>query len=183
MKRTALALVLLTLVVVLAARLMDSRTSTPEQAAVATPKNSDYYMLDAVVQQMDATGAPEYRMTAKKVLHYPNNSARLTDIHVNYLGGAQSQWKLRAALGTIPAGKRDILLHDGVTVTGERQGRPSMHLCTERAWVRPDRDQVDTTVAVSATSQGQQASAIGMTIDLKQNRVILDKHVQVTYQP
>jgi len=182
MIRVALVVALVTLAVVLGARIVD--VNQPEaQQALSTPNDSDYYLLDAVVRQMDENGEPEYRMTAAETLHYPDESARLTDIHVNYLGESDDVWDLQATRGRIPAGKRDILLHDGVTLMRNQDGKQTMRVLTERAWVRPDKDQVDTDVAVSASAPGQSASAVGMTLLLKQNRVILDKNVQVTYKP
>lgn len=182
MIRLGLVILGLALVVVLGARLVDLRETTTA-VELNTPNDSDYYLLDAVVQQMDDTGVPEYRMTVAETLHYPDESARLTDINVNYLGDSERLWKLVAARGRIPAGERDILLHDGVAVTRNQNNQEKMRLTTERAWVRPDKDQVDTEVAVQANAPGQSLKAVGMTLFLKQNRVVLDSNVQVTYTP
>ncbi len=182
MIRAAFIVMALALVVVLGARIVDVR-SPEAKAKLDTPNDSDYYMLDAVVRQMDENGVPKYRMTAAETLHFPDESARLTDIHVNYQGESDNQWDLQAARGRIPAGKRDILLHDGVELIREHEGQRRIQVNTERAWVRPDEDQVDTDVAVTASAPGQSVSAVGMTLLLKQNRVILNNNVQVTYQP
>lgn len=182
MIRAAAVVLLLAIVVVLGARIVEVDKGDPA-APVNTPNNSDYYLLDAIVRQMDENGDPEYRMTAAQTLHYPDESASLTDIDVDYEGDNANRWRLNAARGRIPAGKRDILLHDGVEVTRNREDARSMRFTTERAWVRPDLDQVDTRVAVQASAPGQSVQAVGMTLFLKQNKVVLNSNVQVTYQP
>lgn len=182
MIRAGLVIILLALIVVFGARLVDVR-APKEKALVSTPNDSDYYMLDAVIRQMDENGQLEYRMTSAETLHFPDESARLTDIHVNYKGESNNLWDLVAARGRIPAGERDILLHDGVELVRKHEGQERIKVNTQRAWVRPDQDQVDTDVAIRATAPGQSVSATGMTLYLKQNRVILNTDVQVIYQP
>ena len=181
MIRAALVLVLVALVIVLGARLVDRRPA--DAAPVRTPNDSDYYLLGASIEQMDTRGRPEYRMTVAESLHYPDRSARLTDIHVDYFGEAEHRWVLDAGRGRIPAGEKNILLHDSVEVIRDPEGKRPLRLRTRRAWVRPEQDQVDTDVTVQITAPGQQTTGRGMRIDLNSNRITLNHDVRVRYQP
>ena len=52
----------------------DGATTRKDAPRLSTPDNSDYYMSDAVVRQMDDTGQLAYRMTVAQSLHFPDES-------------------------------------------------------------------------------------------------------------
>ncbi|MES1931979.1 hypothetical protein T35B1_05193 [Salinisphaera shabanensis T35B1] len=159
-----------------------ARTDT-DKPHLSTPDNSDYYMSDAVVRQMDDTGQLAYRMTVAQSLHFPDESARLTDIDVHYLAGTKTYWDVTAQRGRVPAGERDIYLYDGVTGRHPRVDGNVVEITTDNAWVRPDTDRIDTQAHVTATQPGQRVEGDGMEVNLKTDKLRLLENVQVTYTP
>ncbi|MES1926089.1 LPS export ABC transporter periplasmic protein LptC [Salinisphaera sp. T31B1] len=156
---------------------------SPAQPRLVTPDNSDYYMTDAVVRQMDDQGGLAYRMTLGETLHFPDDSARLTDIDVHYLAGTQTYWDVTAAKGRVPPGKRDIYLYGGVEGRHPRPDGPVVRINTDNAWVRPDADRIDTKAHVTAVQPGRRVEGDGMEVDLKTDKLRLLENVQVTYTP
>lgn len=153
-----------------------------DQARLTTPDNSDYYMDDATMYQLDEKGRLAYRLTAARSLHFPNDSARFTDIHVHYLSGTDTYWNLAADKGRIPAGQRDIYLYDGVTGKHPNDNGNLIHVKTDHAWVRPDADRVDSDAAVKAVQPGQILEGRGMRINLKTNKLNILNDAHVTYK-
>ncbi|ROO37793.1 LPS export ABC transporter periplasmic protein LptC [Salinisphaera orenii] len=169
---------------VIALRWADSPDpGTPTAPRLSTPENSDYYMTDAVVHQMDPQGDLAYRMRLGQTLHFPDDSARLRDIDVHYLAGTKTYWDVTAARGRIPAGERDIYLYDGVEAVHPRPNGPVVRIETDNAWVRPDADRIDTRAHVTATQPGQRVEGDGMEVDLDTDKLRLLSNVQVTYTP
>lgn len=156
---------------------------TPENPRLETPDNSDYYMTDAVVKQMDDNGNLVYRMNIGETLHFPDDSARLTDIDVHYLAGTSTYWDVTAAKGRVPPGKRDIYLYDGVHGRHPKPEGSVVTVETDNAWVRPDADRIDTQAHVTATEPGQRVEGDGMEVDLATDKLKLLNNVQVTYTP
>lgn len=157
--------------------------NTGEQPRLSTPGNSDYYMTDAVVRQMDKTGKLAYRMTLGETLHFPDDSAKLTDIDVHYLSGSQTYWDVTAERGRVPPGERDIHLYDGVTGRHPKPDGSVVHVTTDNAWVRPDSNRIDSKAHVKAREPGQTVEGDGMTIDLDTDKLRLLDNVHVTYTP
>lgn len=185
MKRLALILVAVIAVLFVAGRWLggngDTSQTGPQTAAVTTPDNSDYYLEDATVYQFGDNGALTYRAHAAETLHFANDSARLSDIDVHYVKGTKTYWDLHADKGRIPAGQRDIYLYDGVTGQHPRDNGQLVHFTTPHAWVRTERNLVETEAAVKTTQPGQTVSGNGMRIDLDTNTLNLLHDVHVTY--
>jgi len=168
--------------VAVAATLVDLREHAPRRT-LATPEDSDYYMFDADIEQMDDQGRLRYRMHAAKVLHYPDDSARMQDIRVRYHGEEPTPWTLDAASGRKPAESEDIHLSGGVVVRHELPNFGPARLETDSVWLRHDEDVVETHDEVRANAPGRTATAAGMTVHLDDNRIILNRDVKVTYAP
>ncbi len=183
MRRIIAALLVICAIVVGLRTVETPRIGTPAEPRLATPDNSDYYMTDAVVRQMDAQGNLAYRMNLGQTLHFPDDSARLSDIDVHYLAGTDTYWDVTAAKGRVPPGKRDIYLYDGVKGRHPRPEGPVVTIDTDNAWVRPDSDRIDTKAHVTAIEPGRRVEGDGMEVDLKTDKLRLLENVQVTYAP
>lgn len=167
--------------VVGAAVFYQNRVDSDDEARLTTPDNSDYYMDDATVYQLNKQGQLAYRLKAARSLHFPNDSARFNDIHVHYLTGTDTYWNLAAAKGRIPPGQRDLYLYDGVTGQHPSDRRGMIHIKTDHAWVRPDSDRVESDAKVKAVQPGQVLEGTGMRINLKTNKLDILNDAHVTY--
>jgi len=161
---------------------VDLREDIPKRR-VATPEDSNYYMLSAEIEQMDKRGKLRYRMAAARVLHYPDNSARMHDIDVRYLGDGSNPWTMEATAGHKPAGSNDIHLTEGVVIHHDFAGVGPARLETSSVWLRHEQGLAETQADVHATAPGRIANASGMTVRLNSDHIILHKDVKVTYAP
>lgn len=152
-------------------------------APVRTPDNSDYYMQGATVYQMSKQGQLAYRMKVAQILHFADDSARLSDIDVHYLEGTKTYWNLHSAKGRVPAGQRDLYLYGGVVIHHPRENGNVVKVTTSHAWVRPKANRVDSDAHVTAIEPGQKVTGDGMRINLDTNKLNLLDNVHVTYTP
>lgn len=182
MIRRALGVAVLAALVLAGIAVFEPRSEQPPEQ-VSTPEGSDYYMLDAVVTQFDRQGERRYRLTSDKSLHFPDESARLTDIRVDYRGGERGDWTLTAARGRVPASSRDILLTGDVTLERAPDAARPLTVKTPRAWVRTEAGRAETEAAVRARSPGRRVRGDGMTVEFDQETLKLHRDVRVTYTP
>lgn len=183
MIRAGLVAIFLAMAALLALRLYDPSDPEAPAAATTTAGDSDYYLLDADILQMDAGGELRYRIETAQSLHYPDDSVQLTQIDILHVGGEHGPWRLTAPRGHVPAGSHDIRLEGGVILRQARGGDGGLRLTMPYAWIRPRDDRVDTEAAVNADAPGRQISATGMTARLNTDHLRLDRDVRVVYAP
>lgn len=186
--RAAMGLLLVVVIAVVA--LNYGNVSDRMLPRVDLPEDSDYYMRNAVVRQMSATGELEYRMDVAESLHYPDDTARLSNIDVHYLGGeedpekpASGEWKLHADKGHIPATQEEIFLSDNVQATMKRKDGEDVRIDTDKVWVRSAQKLIETESPVTARSLGRTIRGTGMTVFLEEDRLKLHNDVRVSYEP
>lgn len=159
------------------------RHSSPHPAPVHTPENSDYYMQGATVYQLSKQGNLAYRMQVAQALHFADDSARLSNIHLHYLKDTKTYWNLHADKGRIPAGQHDVYLYDGVVIHHPRENGNMAKITTAHAWVRPGINRVNSDAHVIAVEPSQTVTGDGMRINMKTNKLNLLNNVHVTYTP
>lgn len=149
---------------------------------VTTPGNSDYYMTGAVIHQLSDAGELIYRMKIERILHYPDDSARLEDINLHYVKGTDTYWDLLASRGYIPPENKSLYLHEGVTIYHPRDNDNLLKAQTPYAWIYPEDKRIDTQAHVVSTEPGQRVDGDGMHINLDKNEIKLKQNVRVTYE-
>ncbi|MAA75856.1 MAG: LPS export ABC transporter periplasmic protein LptC [Salinisphaeraceae bacterium] len=186
--RTALSVLLLALVAM--AVLHYGSLGERMLPRVDLPENSDYYLRRATVRQMNPQGLLAYRMDVTESLHFPDDTSELTDIDVHYMGGsdaddaaASGEWILHADHGHVPPGQEEILLRDNVSATMRRDDGDNVKIETDEAWIRPNRNRIETESRVTARSGARTAQGTGMTVFLEDDRLKLHNDVSVRYEP
>lgn len=159
--------------------------SSPNRAddVAAAPAGSDYYMRDATIYQMNKQGELAYRLRIDRMLHYPDDSARLRDIRVHYEAGTRTFWTLEAARGRVPPGSRDLHLTGGVTLRHPKPEGHTVVVQTDNVWIRTRRDIIETRAHVTARAPSRVIQADGLRIDLDNNQMKLLDNVHATYKP
>lgn len=90
----------------------------PEQGRAAAAREPDYVIDDFLARAMNETGTSRYRLSAERLLHYPDDdTAHLVEpVLVQYLpGGARTT--TRARTGVMPGDGSEILMRGDVHVT------------------------------------------------------------------
>lgn len=158
-------------------------SQAPDTPVATTPEGSNYYLLDAQVRQFNTAGDPAYRIRAASSLHFPDESARLTDIRVDYPRDIDRAWTLAADEGRIPAGSRDVRLSGDVTADYNGAGRRDWTITTPWLWIRAEQEQAETDAAIVGNAPGQRVSARGMRLRFGEESLTLRNDVEVRYQP
>lgn len=155
----------------------------PSESAPATaPESIDYYLRGAKMSALDDNGQLLYQIRADEVLHYPDESANMSGLAMDYLG-PEGDWQLTAPVGRAPTGGKEVQLSGGVRITGGRRGQPSATVTMDEARLLPDRKQLDTDSPVAMDEPGRKVRAVGMTMDFRTDRVKLKHKVRVNHAP
>lgn len=148
----------------------------------APPESIDYYLRGAKMSALDDDGQLLYQVRADEVLHYPDDSANMSGLEMEYFG-PEGKWQLTAPTGRAPAGKNEVQLKGGVIITGGRHGRSSMTMTMAQARLLPELRQIDTNSAIRMDEPGRKVRAVGMTVDFRKDRVKLKNKVRVNHDP
>src|SRR5699024_4934490 len=149
---------------------------------VSAPEGSDYFMRGASIYQMNERGKLDYHLNAASILHYPDDSARLYDIHGRYVGASDSWWSLQAPQGLVPPGSRDIRLIGGVVVKHPQPEGDTVVINTRYAWFRSQANLIETKAHATATTPGRIMEGDGMRITFNDDQLKLLDNVHVRYK-
>lgn len=166
------------------AALLILQTGAPDlDAKISPPEGVRSYMYNAKYSVLDEQGALLYQLRSDKTLYYPNKSAELDNIRLNYRGDDRGPWQLTAPKGRIPPAEKEIYLTGGVEVTGELKSTGRVTLNTDTALARMDAETVETDDPVTITSPGRRTDAVGMKANLNSKQVLLENNVRTRIDP
>ena len=164
-----------------------NQQALPEQATTDPSKRHDP---DAIVENFSATklnldGMPSFIMTAKKMLHYPDDDStllevpRLTALPVNH-----PATHIIAKRGIVSSKGDEVFLHDDVEVLREastQQGELTVQ--TGYLHIIPDKDLADTDRPVTIVDAQNTVHATGLEMDNKARTLKLLSQVKSEHVP
>ena len=151
----------------------------PEEA----PDSVDYYLRGAKMSALDNNGKLLYQFRADEVLHFPDNSAHISQLEMDYLGN-EGKWKITSPIGISPANANELQLSGGVLIKGRSNPRhPISTITMAEARLLPDSRQLDTDSSVQMDEIGRKVRAVGMTLDIDKDVVKLKNKVRVNHAP
>jgi len=181
---------LLFLVVALAlsvAVLMSVRSFDQSSGTSATQDDGPrprYALRDAEWTRLGPDGKAQFHITATTIDYYDNESAIMSNMTMDGLGGDKGAWTLTSPAGEMPAEQERILLKNPVVVTGQpNNGREPIKLITDQMWVDNKRKEIYTDSPIRMTQGSQEATANGMQADWLGQKLELMHDVKVTYVP
>ena len=153
------------------------------------PDSSKRHDPDYIISQLSATtlneqGAPRFLMSAKKMLHYPDDdSTHLEEPRLTSLAPDRPVLYATARRGTISGKGDEIFLHDEVKIVRAASASQSeLVFTTSYLRVIPERDLADTDQAVTVTDAHNRTSAVGMQLDHKARLVKLLAQVRSRHE-
>lgn len=153
----------------------------PPPAVAAAPEAPRYAVTGALWVHLDRQGDPEFRARADTIDYYADESARMTTVSLDGLGGTASPWHIEAPAAQAPPHERQLQLEGGVHATGERVGGETVSFTTETLWVDLLRKELHTDAAVQLQTEFRSATARGLRADFDGERVQLLNDVKVDY--
>ncbi|MFZ5592731.1 MAG: LPS export ABC transporter periplasmic protein LptC [Pseudomonadota bacterium] len=162
------------------------QTASIPQASVPGKQrhDPDFYMKDFTLTTMDKAGIPRNRLSGPYLVHYADDdSAELTRPRMIAFRKGEPPWHIEAERGWISSGGKDVVLRGDVvmrqndTVRGHEQT-----VCTTDLHIRPDDEYAETTHPVTfSNNAGSVVNAVGMRVNLKDERLELLSKVRASY--
>lgn len=138
------------------------------------PDSSKRHDPDAIVENFSATnlneqGVPSFRMSAKKLLHYPDDdSATLDEPRITMLSDGQPAIHATAKQATVSSKGDEVILRDDVEVRREAgKKQDGYKLLTQYLRIFPDKNIADSDRAVTIVDAHNIIHATGMELDNK----------------
>ena len=142
----------------------------------------DFIADDFGITKMDASGKPEYILSATRMLHYPDNDStdivapRLVQRHDN-----DAPILIHADRGTVSKSGEEASFYSNVVVVREAAlGRSELRVQTEYLQIVPDLDLARTDRAVTITEGDSRLSGVGMEFNNKTRQFALLSQVRGT---
>jgi lipopolysaccharide export system protein LptC len=153
------------------------------------PDDSKRHDPDYIVDNFSATslneqGLPRFRMTAQKMVHYPDDdSTHLDSPQLNSYFADHPPIIAFAKKGEISSKGEDVYLRDDVTLIRAASDRQSaMSLRTDYLHVVPDLDVADTDRPVTLMDDNNEIHAVGLKFDYKARVVKLLSQVKSQHE-
>lgn len=182
--RALLALGVLLLLAVFSEWLL-SVNNGPSASKTTVSHDPDYTMENFIITTMGATGAPEHRLQARYMAHYPDDgSTELTAPQFTLYERDDGPWQVSAGRGWVGGGQKFVVLRDNVLVENPQAGPgKAMRMTTSELEVLPDDKFAQTGQPVTLRSQNALTHAVGMRAYLDEERLQLLSKVKGTYAP
>jgi lipopolysaccharide export system protein LptC len=148
-----------------------------------TRHDPDFIAEDFGVTKMSATGKPEYRLYAARMLHYPDDDS--TDIVGPRLVQSRDNAApiiIRADRGQVSRNGEEASFYGNVVVVREAgRGRSELRMQTEYLQIFPERDLARTDKPVIITEGRSRLSGVGMELNNKTRQFKLLSQVRGTF--
>lgn len=144
----------------------------------------DFVVENFTATRMHLDGTPRYAVTARKMMHYPDDNSAVLDFpeltHYNPEKGAVT---IRANQGVLSANGEDAYFSGDVRVRRAAHGdQQELSLYTSFLHVIPEQDLAMTDREVTLTSGNSTARSIGLEFNNETRTLKLLSEVEVTYQ-
>jgi len=154
---------------------------------IAGPSRSDP---DFIVRNISAvslakTGKPEHKLTASKMVHYPDDDATLiTQPRFVTYSAAQAPVTITAKQGVVSSKGDHVYFQDDVRVARAAHGDQSeLVLRTSFLHVIPDEHLAKTDRQVTILNDATVVTAVGLELNTKTHELKLLSDVRSTYDP
>jgi lipopolysaccharide export system protein LptC len=139
-------------------------TEESETARKPEAHTADYFLDNFTNTVMGADGKPFRRLSADRMLHFPDDdSTELTKPSVTLFEENSPPWQIRSEQGWL-SGDGNLLLLKG-TVTIDREQGPGVrpiHIVTRNLRVQPEENYAETDENITVTSLGSRLKSKGM---------------------
>ena len=133
--------------------------------------------------QLETDGRPSYRVTAKKMIRYADESgSRLEDLVLERVAPDQTPIIVRARIGVISGDREHVFFTGNVEALQGKEGSPDrMTVQSSFLHVMPKRDFARTDKTVRITRRGLTLTAVGMELDSARKTLKLLSRVTADY--
>lgn len=124
----------------------------------------DYYLKNFTTTLMGIDGKPDKRLSAKRMVHYPDDdSTELDQPHITIFEANTPKWKIQSETGWL-SGDGELLLLQG-KVTMDRPQMPDadpVHIVTRNLRVQPEQNYAETEESITINEPKNKITSKGM---------------------
>jgi lipopolysaccharide export system protein LptC len=144
----------------------------------------DYIVDEFTATRMNLDGTPRYAVSAKRMLHYPDdNSALLERPELSHFDAKRAPVIIRADEGSLSANGEEAVFSGNVLVRRHAfADNPEMTLSTSRLEVIPNRDLAKTDREVRLTSGNSTLTSVGLELNNATRTVKLLSKVRGSFE-
>ena len=156
----------------------------PEQdRSGKTRHDPDFIAEDFSIVKMNAAGKPEYTLSAKRMLHYPDDqSTSIVTPRLVQRRNEAAPIVIRADRGLVSKNGDESSFYGNVVVVREAgKGQNELRVQTEYLQVLPDRDLARTDKPVIITEGRSRLAGTGMELNNKTRQFALRSQVRGTF--
>jgi lipopolysaccharide export system protein LptC len=160
---------------------------TPQSREAAPPDHEPVAIVDRfTVTQLDPHGAPDYRLTARRMEHFADDNTTVLTAPQFTKREQDSTLTVMARRGTVEHDYRLARFYDDVRLSrtpvgeGAKSAEP-LHAQTEYLEVIPDQDVAKTDQPVTITQGQSTLSGVGMEYNRRTGRLRLQSDVKGRY--
>jgi lipopolysaccharide export system protein LptC len=148
-----------------------------------TRHDPDFVAEDFGITKFGAAGKPEYKLTAERMLHYPDDeSTTVVAPRLVQLPDSAPPIVIRSDRGLISKNGDEASFHGNVVVVREAgQGRSELRVQTEYLQVVPERNLARTDKPVIISEGRSRLSGVGMEFNNKTRQFTLQSQVRGTF--
>lgn len=143
----------------------------------------DFIAEDFGITKMSATGRPEYILSAKRMLHFPDDDTTyILAPHLVQRHDDAAPIDIGADRGLVSGDGNETKFFGNVAVVREAgRGRPELRIQTEYLQILPDRDLALTDKPVVITEGRSRLSGVGMEFNNRTRQFKLQSKVRGTF--
>ncbi len=162
-----------------------SLRDTGPAVARALTHDPDYFVEDLVFTRINTQGDPVFRVSATRMLHYPDDQSSDFERPVLVsLDPEKPRVTVRADRGSTSAdGKETVLTGNVVLVRDAGANEPAMTIRTESATVYSETEIARTDQPVRIERGDSVLTGVGMEFNNAARSLRVDSRVQLTWQP
>lgn len=164
---------------------LDQQSQQTPNDELAMRHDPDAIMENFSSIKMNDLGVPRFIVSAKKMLHYPDDDTSALDApRLASLSATLPTVHLVAQRGIVSGSGNEVFLHDEVEVLREASAeRGELTLQTDYLRVLPDKDWANTDHAVTIFDGRNVVHAVGLEMDNKTRTLKLLSQVRSVHEP
>ena len=180
--RTALTLIALLVVAAASFWFLQDITQEPLKSQAADADFPDYFLENFSITNMDSSGQAQYRLAAKKMLHYANDERAELTAPVFKIDQINSQLTLSASRAIYKEQENLLTLLDNVVIYRAASTTQSeLFIYTDYLKINTQSQIAETHLAARVTTAQAQFDTIGLKLDNKQATFTLLSQVKGRY--
>ena len=143
---------------------------------------ADFFMINAVTTQFNATGEIDHSLTANEIKHFPvNDTTRAENPVITLLRANGTAWDISAKQGRITENNDIIDLWDSVELN--RNTPSKLNLKTKKLTIIASKNLAYTDQDVQIIDTSTHINATGMKAYLEENKIKFLSNVRVIHDP